>query len=155
MRTIILFSKAKVYVVPSKTLAQGYSALTMLDLSSGDIDTILEEIKSVMANVTTGLVTYSIRNAEIEGVHINEGDYIGICNGKIVVSEKEKEDAFKGLLANVDMDEKEIITIIYGKDVDEAQLEMLEAYISETYPKVEVESISGKQDVYSYILSIE
>ncbi|MCM1513382.1 MAG: DAK2 domain-containing protein [Anaeroplasma bactoclasticum] len=149
------YEKAKVYVVPSKTLAQGYSALTMLDLSSGDIDTILEEIKSVMANVTTGLVTYSIRNAEIEGVHINEGDYIGICNGKIVVSEKEKEDAFKGLLANVDMDEKEIITIIYGKDVDEAQLEMLQAYISETYPKVEVESISGKQDVYSYILSIE
>ena len=60
------YDKAKIYVAPSKTLAQGYSALTMLDFSSNDIDTILNDIKDVISNVTTGLVTYSIRNAEIE-----------------------------------------------------------------------------------------
>ena len=112
------YDKAKIHVAPSKTLAQGYSALTMLDLSSGDVEVILSEISDVINNVTTGLVTYSIRNAEIEGVHINEGDYIGICNGKIVVSENTKLDAIKGILSNVDINEKEIITIIYGKDVN-------------------------------------
>lgn len=149
------YEGANIYVVPSKTLAQGYSALTMLDLSSGDIDTILEEIKEVIDNVTSGLVTYSIRNAEIEGVHINEGDYIGIRNGKIVVSKDTKLEAIKGILENTDMDSKEIITIIYGKDVEAEEMEKVEAVIKELYPKIEIDAIEGKQEVYSYILSIE
>lgn len=149
------YEGAKIYVAPSKTLAQGYSALTMLDLSSGDIDTILGEIKDVIDNVTTGLVTYSIRDAEIEGVHINEGDYIGLCNGKIVVSENTKLEAIKGILENTDMDAKEIVTIIYGKDVDEEEVANVKSLIHELYPKIEIDAIGGKQDVYSYILSIE
>ena len=88
-------------------------------------------------------------------VHINEGDYIGICNGKIVVSEKSRLDATEGILANSDIAEKEIITIIYGKDVATEELEELKNYITETYPKVEIDTISGNQEVYSYILSIE
>ena len=149
------YSKAKVYVAPSKSLAEGYSALTMLDLSSGDIDTILADINEVINNVTTGLVTYSIRNAEIEGVHINEGDYIGICNGKIVTSEKNKLDAVKGILANTDLSEKEIITIIYGNNVDEDELNEVQQIIKETYPSLEMDIINGKQEIYSYVLSIE
>lgn len=149
------YDKAKIYVAPSKTLAQGYSALTMLDLSSGDAEQILTEIKGVISNVTTGLVTYSIRNADIEGVHINEGDYIGICNGKIVVSAQTKVEVLKGILENATLDEKEIITIIYGKDINEEELESTIAIINELYPSIEVDAICGGQDVYSYILSIE
>lgn len=140
------YDKAKIHVAPSKTLAQGYSALTMLDLSSGDIEVILSEISDVISNVTTGLVTYSIRNAEIEGVHINEGDYIGICNGKIVVSEDTKLDAIKGILSSVDVNEKEIITIIYGKDVNNDELTHIQDFIKENYPSLEMDVICGKQE---------
>ena len=149
------YQHANIIVAPSKTLAQGYSALTMLDLSSGDAEVILEEIKAVIANVTTGLVTYSIRNAEIEGVVIKEGDYIGICNGKIVVSVEAKKDAVMGILESTDLSEKEMITIIYGKDVTEEDVEHIQELISEKYPNLEIDTICGQQDVYSYILSIE
>lgn len=149
------YDKSKVYVIPSKSLAQGYSALTMLDLSSGDIDTIINDIKNVIENVTTGLVTYSIRDTEIEGVQIKQNDYIGICNGKIVVSKQSKIDAIKGILDSIDVDEKEIVTIIYGKDVNLEELELVQNLIKENYPSLEVDVICGKQDVYSYVLSIE
>lgn len=149
------YKNANVYVVPTKTLAQGYSALTMLDLSSGDIETILNEINEVINNVTTGLITYSIRTTEIEGLKINEGDYIGICNGKIVSSQSARIDAIKALLENANSSEKDIITIIWGKDVEEEELEDLMAFIEETYPNLEIDTIKGQQDVYSYILSIE
>ena len=46
------YKGANVYVIPTKTLAQGYSALTMLDLSSGDVDVIMNEIQEVINNVT-------------------------------------------------------------------------------------------------------
>ena len=149
------YDKANVHVAPSKSLAQGYSALTMIDLSSGDIDIILQEITDVINNVTTGLVTYSIRDADIEDVHIKEKDYIGIVNGKIVVSEKEKVAAVDGILSHTDLTEKEIVTIIYGKDVNEDEIEQIQSLIKEKYPSLEIDLIDGKQEVYSYILSIE
>ncbi len=149
------YKGAKVYVVPTKTLAQGYSALTMLDLSSGDVETIMQEINEVIDNVTTGLITYSIRTTEIEGLKINEGDYIGICDGKIVSSQNSRLDSIKAMLRTINIDEKDIITIIWGKDVTEDEVEELKTYIENSYPNLEIDTICGQQDIYSYILSIE
>lgn len=149
------YDKANVVVVPSKTLAQGYSALTMLDLSSGDVEQILAEIKDVIANVTTGLITYSIRDTEIEDVVIKEGDYIGICNGKIVTANVNRIDSVKELLEQSDIAEKEIITIITGKDATLEEIDLIKTYINQAYPNIEIDEITGEQDVYSYIFSIE
>lgn len=146
---------ANIIVVPSKTLAQGYSALTMLDLSSGDVDTILEEVKEVIANVTTCLITYSIRDTEFENIKIKKDDYIGICNGQIVTSNAVRLDSVKQLLDKSDIAEKEIITIISGSDSTTEELEQIKNYISENYRNIEIEEIQGDQEVYSYIFSIE
>ena len=59
---------------------------------------MLDIIKEVIANVTTGLITYSIRDTEFEDVSIKQGDYIGICNGKIVTSNADRIDSVKKLL---------------------------------------------------------
>ena len=149
------YEQANIIVVPSKTLAQGYSALTMLDLSSGDADQIVEEIKEVIANVTTGLITYSIRDTEFEDVSIKKGDYIGICNGKIVTANVSRLESVKKLLEFSDIAEKEIITIITGKDATAEEIQAVKAHIAEAYPHVEVDEITGEQDIYSYIFSIE
>ena len=149
------YKGANVFVVPTKTIAQGYSALTMLDLSLDDPEGIINEISEVISNVTTGLITYAVRNTEIEGLKINEGDYIGICNGRIVTSQKERLHAVKELFAEGKVEEKDIITIIYGKDVTEEELANLTSYIEEKYSNLEIDTINGQQDVYSYIFSIE
>ena len=149
------YEQANIIVVPSKTLAQGYSALTMLDLSSGDADQIVEEIKEVIANVTTGLITYSIRDTEFEDVSIKKGDYIGICNGKIVTSNVSRLESVKKLLEFSDIAEKEIVTIITGKDALAEEIAAIKAFINETYSHVEIDEITGEQDIYSYIFSIE
>lgn len=146
---------ANIIVVPSKTLAQGYSALTMLDLSSGDVETIVDEIKEVIANVTTCLITYSIRDTEFENIKIKKDDYIGICNGQIVTSHPTRLDSVKELLDKSDIAEKEIITIISGSDSNAEELEQIKDYISENYRNIEIEEIQGDQEVYSYIFSIE
>lgn len=127
----------------------------MLDLSSGDADQIVEEIKEVIANVTTGLITYSIRDTEFEDVSIKQGDYIGICNGKIVTANVSRLDSVKKLLEFSDIAEKEIITIITGKDANPEEIAAVKAHIASAYPHVEVDEITGDQDIYSYIFSIE
>ena len=127
----------------------------MLEFSSGDIESILSEIQGVIENVTTGLITYSIRDAEFDGVHIEKGDFIGICNGKIVCSAKTKEEACIKLLEKADLCEKEIITIIYGADVTDDNLSQIRKFIETEYKDLEIDVINGKQEIYSYILAIE
>ena len=73
----------------------------------------------------------------------------------MVSSEKTKADALKVMLEKTDLSEKEIITIIYGADVTEDEVEEIKEYIENTYEDLEVDVIEGKQEVYSYILSIE
>ena len=149
------YKKTNVYVIPTKSIAQGYSALAMLDTSSDDIETIRLETKEVIDNVTTGLITYSIRDAKIDDIVIKNGDFMGLCDGKIIASETSKLAAIEKLLAYANVNEKELITIIYGSDVEEAELEKVLDLIATNYPEVEVEKIDGGQEIYSYILSIE
>ena len=149
------YGKANVHVVKTKSIAQGYAALAMLDVSSDDINVILEETNEVIANVTTGLVTYAIRDAEIDDVVIHNGDFMGLCNSKIKCAEATKVGATKSLIDLTDAKDKEIITIIYGKDVTEDELNEVVEYINENYDNLEVETIDGGQEVYSFILSIE
>ena len=149
------YGKANVHVVKTKSIAQGYAALAMRDVSSDDINVILEETNEVIANVTTGLVTYAIRDAEIDDVVIHNGDFMGLCNSKIKCAESTKVGATKSLIDLTDAKDKEIITIIYGKDVTEDELNEVVEYINENYDNLEVETIDGGQDVYSFILSIE
>ena len=149
------YGKANVHVVKTKSIAQGYAALAMLDVSSDDINVILEETNEVISNVTTGLITYAIRDAEIDDVVIHNGDFMGLCNSKITCAEKTKVGATKSLIDLSDAKDKEIITIIYGKDVTTDELNEVVEYINENYDNLEVEVIDGGQDVYSFILSIE
>ena len=59
------------------------------------------------------------------------------------------------LLEFSDIAEKEIITIITGKDANPEEIAAVKAHIASAYPHVEVDEITGDQDIYSYIFSIE
>lgn len=149
-----IYTESNVHVVETKTLAQGFSALTMIDLS-GEPEEIIEDLEKVIANVTTGLITYSIRDTVLEGIDIHKDDFIGICNSKIVASHKRRIEATRDLLKSAINDDKEIITIIYGADVTEREVNELVRYIEKNYSNLEVDVIEGNQEVYSYILAIE
>ncbi|MGD9605209.1 MAG: DAK2 domain-containing protein [Bacilli bacterium] len=149
-----IYKESKVYVLETKSIAQGFSALTMIDLN-GEPDQILNDLKQVIDNVTTGLITYSIRDTDLDGIHIRKDDFIGICNNKIVASNRRRSEAVKALLKAGITDEKEIITIIYGQDVTQREANELVKFIEKNYSNLEIDVIEGNQEVYSYILAIE
>lgn len=149
-----LYRKSKVHVVETKTLAQGFSALTMLDLN-GEIGDIMADIQSVIDNVVTGQITYAVRDTDIGGLTIKKDDYIAILDGKIIASKRRRQDAFKELLTKVNTEEKEIITIIHGEGVPTREINELIRHVERNYSNLEVDVIEGNQEVYSYILAIE
>lgn len=149
-----IYKDSKVWVIQSKTIAQGFSALTMLDLN-GEPQDIIDEMNAIMNSVTTGLITYSIRETNIDNVHVKKDDFIGIVDGKLVTSHHRRLDSLKTLFTKIPFSEKEIITIIYGNDVQQKEVQEVKKHIEKNYSNLEIEIIEGNQEVYSYILAIE
>ncbi|MDT2736017.1 DAK2 domain-containing protein [Enterococcus pseudoavium] len=143
-----------VAVVPSKTVSQGMTAMLAFN---GDQS--LEENKQAMTemldSVVSGQITNAIRDTAIDGVEIHEGDYLGMIDGKIVLSEADKYQAAFDTLTEMISEDIEIITIIIGEEGTQAEAEKLSEAIEASYPDLEVEIHDGKQPVYPYLLSAE
>ncbi len=149
-----LIEDRKVTVLPAKTIAQGYASLTMFDSNQG-LEENLKEMNDLIANVKTGEVTYAVRDTEINGVKIAKDEYMGIANGNIVCSHKERDLTVNHLVDSLIDEDAEIVTIMFGKGVEEKELEELGLYLDQKFPEIEVEFIDGNQDIYSFIIAVE
>ncbi|MED4202623.1 DAK2 domain-containing protein [Neobacillus mesonae] len=147
-------SEDEIYVIPSKTVPQGLSALLAFNPSAA-AETNVDSMKEALQSVKTGQVTYAVRDTQIEGLEIEKDDFMGIAEGKIVIKDKDKAEAAKNLLSQMLDEDSEILTIIYGEDVTEAEVEELTGFVEETFSDVEVEIHNGRQPLYSFIFSIE
>lgn len=151
-----IWERSQVHVIPSKNIGMGYVAMSSADLSSEDVETIKDEMNEAMKRVTTGYISPSIRDADMNGIHITEGDTIGIIDKEIVLSEKERVNAAHALASKLlDMPEKFMLTIFVGADAAPEEQSELEAYLSEKYPEAEVYFIDGGQDIYPFIFVAE
>ena len=143
-----------VIVIPSKTVPQGMSALLAFNPSL-DANANESAMKAALSTVKTGQITFAVRDTSIDGLEIENGDFMGISEGSIVNKNKNKLEATKELLGHMIDEDAEILTIIYGEDVEEAEVEELVAYCEEQFEDVEVEIHDGKQPLYSFILAVE
>ena len=150
------YTKANIYVIPTKTLAQGYSGVSMLNFDSNDIDTIISEANEAISNVSTLEVTYSIRDANIDNVKVNKGDYICIYDGRLISSNENRLEALKTALKSIpDFNLKQVMTILCGRDVLIEECNELQKFAYELNSYIEAYPVDGNQDIYSYIIGIE
>ena len=150
-----LYNKGTVHVIESKDLGQGYAAISALNYESDDPEQIAAMLTEAMGMVTTGYLSTSIRNADLSGVHIECGDYIGFVGKEMMVSCKNKVEAAKELLEKMGIADSYIVTTFTGKEADAAEIAELEEWVGETYPDVEFYTTNGGQDVYPFIFVVE
>ena len=143
-----------VQVVPSKNIAQGLSALLQLE-PDGDLNSVFEAMKTSINDVDCGEVTLATRTVDLDGIKVEEGKFIGLSNGKLVVSSKTIEATTLDLLKKMEVEKREHITIFYGSNITEAEIEKIAAKIKKTYPSLEIEIHEGGQPHYFMILSVE
>ena len=115
-----------------------------------------EAMTEAMKRVTAGYISPSIRDADLNGVHINNGDTIGIIDKEIILSEAKRSDAVEKLAAHLlGLPDKFMLTIFCGADLEEGEKEALEAFLAEKHPSAEAYFIDGGQEIYPYILVAE
>lgn len=150
-----LYKNSDIRVVESTTIAEGYAALTMLDLSSDDIDVITDDLKMAIEGVTTGLVTYAVRDTNQDGFEIKTNDWLGFSKKTILSVEEDKVQCACKLLDSIDKTGKEVIIAIAGKDATAEELAAVHEYAAKNYPLVEFYEVDGGQDIYSFIFAVE
>lgn len=147
--------ESEVHVVPTKTVPQGMSAMLALNLEA-TIDDNVTSMSEAMQHVKTGQLTYAVRDTQIDGREIQEGNFMGIIDGSISAVNRDKLEAIFELLNNLINDEEdEIVTILQGEEGTDEEVQRMEEYIEEHFEEIEVEIHKGQQPIYSYILSVE
>ncbi|WP_066068538.1 DAK2 domain-containing protein [Neobacillus soli] len=147
-------SEEEIYVIPSKTVPQGLSALLAFNPSAG-LQANETAMNDALKHVKTGQITFAVRDTQIDGLEIEKDDFMGIAEGKIVVKNKNKGKVAEDLLSQMLDEDSEILTIIYGEDVTEAEVTTLTDFVEEKFADVEIEIHNGGQPLYSFIFSIE
>ncbi|MBQ3001343.1 MAG: DAK2 domain-containing protein [Bacilli bacterium] len=150
-----LYKDANIYVIESKDFGEAYSALSLLDLSVDDPEEIRQTLVEGTKSSTTGTITKSIRDANINNVEIKNGDYIGFSGKTMLASNASKIETYFELLEKLDIDDREFLINVYGIDVTEEERKIIKDRLHKDYPMVEVYEINGQQEVYDFIIILE
>jgi DAK2 domain fusion protein YloV len=147
-------SDKNVNVIATKTIPQGITAVTVFnpDLSVGDNIQAMEQGIDV---VKTGSVTYAVRDTEMDGKTIKEGNILGLVEGKI---QDVGEDIFgvcENIISSMVDEDSELITVFYGQDCEEEKVKEFIENIQEKYEDADVQYYNGQQPLYYFIVSVE
>ncbi len=144
----------KVVVIPSANIPQGIAA--MINFMPGQpVEENTQQMTEEMGNVKSGQVTYAVRDTQMDGKEIKQGDYMGIADKKIVAVEKGLSEVTVELVEGMIDAESELISLYYGADVTEKDAEAVADLILKDHDDLEVEVQYGGQPVYSYFVSVE
>lgn len=144
----------KVEVVPTKTIPQGIAALLVLN-HDVDLEANSAAMKKALSTVRSGEVTTAVRSMELNGLSVKKGQAIAFLDGRLVIADGNMPQVILDLLAMMDVEEGELITIYYGADTESAEAEQIAESVQRKYPSQEVELVAGGQPYYNYIVSVE
>ena len=147
-------AEENVFVVECKTAPQGLAAVMVFNPQAAPEENFAN-MQEVLSTVSTLEVTHAVRDTNIEGVEIKKDEFMGIRNGKIVVSNLSLNTVLEELLEKSIDEDTEIVTLYLGEESTEEYTDFLEQLIEEKYPDVEVELIESGQPVYPYIIGVE
>jgi DAK2 domain fusion protein YloV len=147
-------SPKQVFVVHTRTIPQGFGAMLHLE-PDGDFEATTTAMEESLTQIATGEITQATRTVTIDDVEVNEGEILGLVNGRLCTSGSTLTGVLERMLVDMDMDERELVSLYYGADVKEGDAQQVADQIEALYPDVEVEVLSGGQAHYFYILGAE
>lgn len=151
-----MYTECDVRVIPTKSVVEGYSALSMMNLWCDTVEELIEDMSMSLGSVTTGYVTTAIRDTHMDGLDVKKGEFIGLDGKHLLVTETDRLSAAKALIRKVmEASHKDVIIIFYGQGVTQEEVDQLQEFLDAEYPLVDTGFVDGKQGVYDFIISLE
>jgi dihydroxyacetone kinase-like predicted kinase len=151
-----IYQDADVRVIPTKSIAEGCSALSMFNPWCSGVEELMEQMTSGLSGITTGLLTTAIRDTNMNGLDIKKGNYIGLDRETILTCGEDKVDtAFRLIQTITEANPKSIFIVFTGADVTEEEAQALQQRMTEAYPYGDVGFVNGQQEIYDFVISLE
>ncbi|MCX7951856.1 MAG: DAK2 domain-containing protein [Clostridiales bacterium] len=147
-------SDKNVYVIPTKSIPQGITAVISLDYDAAPEENY-ENLCEVIKNVKTGQVTFAVRDTVFNDVEVKEGNKIAIANGKLIEASENLEEVTLSLIDKLVDDDSELITLFYGNNISEEEANTIKEKIESKYNDKDISVYYGGQPLYYYIISVE
>lgn len=141
-------------VIPTKTIPQGITAVInfVAEMTPDENEEIMiQEIKKV----SSGQVTYAVRDTIIDDKEIKKDDYMGIGDSGILSVGTDIMEVSREMVKQMLKEDSELISIYYGSDVTEEDAESFRNLVEEAFPDCDVELQYGGQPIYYYVISVE
>ena len=147
-------SDKKVTVLKTRSIPEGINACVHF-LPDKGVEENVESMMEAVGDLTTGQVTYAVRDTEMDGIAIKKGDYIGISGKKILAKGQSINETTVEMIEKMVDEDATFVSLYAGEDVSEADAEALEESLEEAFPDMDVEILRGDQPIYYYLISVE
>lgn len=149
-----LVENRTIHVIPTKNIPQGFAAALEFNPDRGVEENKIEMLHAI-DNVTVGQVATAVRDANIDGHQLKQGDVIGLDNKKILTKGSSVEEVTLALIKKLKTDDHEMITLYSGQDVTEEEATAMMEKVAEAFPDAEVDMHDGGQPLYYYFIALE
>ena len=141
-------------VIPTENVQGGLSCLVEFNpevSAEKNADNMLASIQ----DFAFATLTKAVRNVAINGLKVKEGQLIGLTGKRILVNGTEMQPTLINLVSKIGVDDKDVLTLYYGKDVTEEEANEMSDALEEAFPDLEVMCFNGGQPHYYYDLVLE
>ena len=145
-------AQVQTVVVPTRSMQEGLSAIVAFDAAES-AEKNVDAMQGILADVVTGEVTVASRDAQLNGLAVKAGEYLGLAADKAVASGADFEDVATAVAERLLAEPRGLLTLLTG--ADEPELEGLLSRIKGRHPELELDVQAGGQPHYPLLLSAE
>ncbi|MBQ6303144.1 MAG: DAK2 domain-containing protein [Clostridiales bacterium] len=149
-----VYKDAVIHIVPTKSMAEGYLALSLID-AGASYEEIEKAMNKALVGVHTGLIAKSDKTGVYNGVDVHAGDYIGVLDDDIITcADTVLKDCLMKFFPTVpSVTDCESVMVFAGNDSDKALSDAMTADIKSFCPSAEIFSCLGGQNIYNYVIA--
>jgi DAK2 domain fusion protein YloV len=141
-----------VRVIHADSLQAGLAAMVVYD-PDRSAEANVADMHEALEALATGAVTVASRDAELNGLVVRKGAYLGLVEGEAVASGTDFDDVTRAVLVRLLAEPREVLTLLTGEDAP--QLDRMREFLEERHPELELEVQEGGQPHYPLLLSAE
>jgi len=147
-------SKRKLHIIPTTNVPQGLAAVLAFN-PEDELNNNIENMSDAIGSIKAGMVTYAVRNTQIDNFDLKEGDIIGMDSKNIVAKGDDVKSVTEELVDTMIDNDVSNITLYFGNDVKEEDASIIAEDLTSKYKKCDVDIHFGGQPLYYYIVSLE
>ncbi|MBO4384547.1 MAG: DAK2 domain-containing protein [Clostridia bacterium] len=151
-----LYGKAKVLLIETKSVAECYAALAIMDYDSEEPEELADELRSAISVIRTVTVSRAVKDAFYGAEEIKKGDHIALSSGELLATGRSFAEVTEKAIEKLTEEEPcDVMTFFFGEHSSPVEREEILAFVEERYPMTDTDVLETDTELYDLIISLE